>query len=350
MTSPGTGAKRFSLSDKVGALVDYMPRKGLLSNLLYVPLDTRNMVPGDAINSRLAALRTEAASDQASGFNYASELKHRAAPHTIGDEMHWKPELHGPNSTAGVVVTDAIGPARYGVVVHTGSGEVGENLCEFAAANKTMTIGDFISSPEFLTAQSYAERNARRLAADIGACLVARPSMPVHSVMEVSPDMLAAPAHKDAAVTTLANPTVHIRYNTLVPHPRDCNSVVFLSGYGAPYDSRASGSMLWQRDHLEGFALDKCGADVPSRPVTPVHYHAVQEDNFKYNSLKGDRENLRRHVQNIYLTTDGKPATSAAPVLWSTSEVAAPIPSPSLTLLRPVAMVVHAKPARAVVE
>ncbi len=106
-------------------------------------------------------------------------------------------------------------------------------------------------------------------------------------------------------------------------------------------------SHIWD-DHLQGFAVERCGSAARSRPITSVNHHAVQDDNPKYSALKGtDRDGLRRHVQGIYITPEGKPATSAAPVLWSTSEASSPVPSTTLTLLRPVAMVVQAKPARA---
>lgn len=330
----------FSKSDPVSKLLAAVNSDELYSTIISADLDQNEMVKADEIRNRIDDLAKALRSDPTPGFNPATA--------TVCSEEHWKPQLHSPTDTFGVVSSGKQGMGPYSVVVKSTAGPAGQAAFKFAAANPNMTMDKFYSSHPNIIASNYAERNARRLAALVGGAVTRNLSTPIPIIMQG--------AHVDHVVTTkigddvarpvLAVPKYYSRFNQLVDDRYDNTSLRFPYGVIDKRDPNIGSEFLVQYGSLSGFGVLSKNTGAPAADgveVAPVLAHQVQrhkssDANADYtNMVSVDRDGLRALVKNTYIPLDGSKASSRSSYFWSTSDLQR-TQTPVLTY-RPVSLV-----------
>lgn len=304
--------------------------------------------------SRISSLMREQSASNIP-FDWDEELTHFEAKQPT-DIQRWEPTMGTPNDNfvSGIAASDLAngGDGHHYVVVHTCDVNASQRLHAYFNKHPQMSVAEFINSAPYRMTRAYQERNARRVAARIGAAL--DPETPAHKIIDVEEDRRSARQGADNLRPELmAKPTYHVVYNCF-----DHNNLMPAIGsafYGrgtlyrpAEANIHQQSTVLKVLDPATGFLLRRCN---PNRdqvePIEAAYSYDKKEDNPEYMKKKNsNRLALKQHVQSCYLNRQGETPSSASRPLWqksSTEEI-----KEGDVKLTPVVFIIHGARAASV--
>lgn len=247
-----------------------------------------------------------------------------------GDLMPWAAKLSGDTtSVAGVYRVSQgpleSGPASYSVVYSGHCQQATDAIESLLAKNPELTVGQLLDSPEYRHARSYAERNALRISAQIGAAIAKVQDKPLSAVMNIRPDELSARSVNDptAAPEFMAQPdymhiTNYIESNNITPEVKSQHYNTGALFHHGTVDPNVSSHLVGQLAIRDGFFVRNIKpADGVQRVMSALQRSTPAENvTFSADKKKGV-EAMRAHTKAIYIAGEGQVPSSSSRPLWA---------------------------------
>jgi hypothetical protein len=331
----------FKKTDSLASVFKQVGHEPLFCVMGASRLNSTHLVDQAQMHARLSGLCQELSAAAATAENIGSELDHMCA---TGKDAHtWLPAMYGPHATFGVANASPSGLPEYYAVVKTEGGPGVDKLRRFIAQNKTMPLGDMLSTPLYHAAESFSRRNAARLAAFVGSALVKNRAQHASYVMRVENDISGTqPAADDYLRSQLAQFDYATQHNTFAPHPSDQNAVLFYKNCGTSLPSQSGEpGQLVHCDHLKGFAFYSAGGAASNKQhMFDVMYHTEKAGSPQFRQAQ--KTAADKFIASVFMHSgNGASATSDAETLWQVSDTQVDRATAATRLMKPVAMVVQ---------
>lgn len=286
---------------------------------------------------------------QPAHFNFTDELTHRLSTRSSTDRSEWRVELdRSPTSPMGLFRAARVGQEvgvvqavpEYKVALRVNSTIASDAVNAYIKQNPELTVGELEKSAVYALANDYAVRNARRIAALIGASLTERP---VSAVMSAVPDLATASSMTDpyAGSYMLAKPDnltmtnfIETRADSQIRSAHLNSGVLFHRGTAAPRTC-----VVQSLSNTAGFVVRQSG-DRPM-PVSASILRESPEMNSSYQKLKealGGATGLKEYTRSTFASIGGEMLSSRSAALYGVE--ATYKPQPGDVHLIPVAVAV----------
>lgn len=306
----------------------------------------------------ISAALSNGTGDERAPFAFRAEVE--AYKRTKGtaqqDTAPWRPELNMDDETSVMGIyrqsNNVGGPEANVVVVHSSSPMVAAHLNTMLKQQPTLTVGQFVQTPEHHVARSYAARNMRRIAAAICGALT---PYAIGAIARSEPDMRAVPVGANImgeplAVPEYYNVTNYFETEHVPSHVQEQHSNRGVLFHAGTVNAATNRSVVQMLDVQQGFIVH---TNVPSDAIgVPMssslrRFEAEHNTKFVQNKISFGRQQWRDHVQKHYVTIGGAVPSSKSPALWMLEGVDTVSPTSTTTIrLVPLAVAINAPMAR----